>query len=122
MEDLAESNPDSEDAIRAPQSNLDAPNDCDDWPNSPNVSEKDDDDVKDATLDAYKYYAALVNKNRSIHQDGITVPCKGTIPDLIPRLTPDARIVKLIIDLDFALVWRKNDGGAAFKRRRAKEG
>ena len=120
MEDLAESNPDSEDAIRDASEQLQ-----DFFPttamiglNSPNVSKKDDDDVKDATLDAYKYYAALVNKNRDPFTEDRhwQFPAAGTIPDLIPRLTLDAGIVKLIIDLDFSLWFGvKNDGGAAFQ-------
>lgn len=83
--------------------------------NSPKVRTGDTDEQKDETLEAYQYYASIVNLNRDDFTADRHWDVGASIPDLIPKITLDFGIVALTIDLDFELWFGiKNDGGAVY--------
>lgn len=73
------------------------------------------DEDGDAAIEAYKRYAAIVNRNREDFTKDRHWDFGVTTPDLIPALSFDLGILKIELDLDLSF-WTgvKNDGGAAY--------
>ncbi len=79
-------------------------------------------DAEDKAIESYQRYAAIVNKNREPFTEDRHWEVGASIPDLIPEITLPLGIIKLTIDLDFA-VWGgvAADGGTAYISRSALE-
>jgi hypothetical protein len=81
-------------------------------PNSPSATS---DSMADATLSAYQYYSAIVNRNRDEFTKDRHWDFWEKTPDLIPKIVLNFGIIAMTIDLDLSFgTGVKADGGSSY--------